>query len=69
MLLVTGAGGVGKSTVRALIAEELAPQVRAVELTQIAAPARPGITIPSRRLTVNLIDDMLASTHNDGRRR
>lgn len=38
MLLVTGASGVGKSTVRALIAEELAPQVRAVELTQIAGP-------------------------------
>jgi len=36
MLLVTGASGVGKSTVRALIAEELAPEVRAVELTQIA---------------------------------
>jgi predicted ABC-type ATPase len=36
MLLVTGASGVGKSTVRALIAEELAPNVRAVELTQIA---------------------------------
>jgi broad-specificity NMP kinase len=38
MLLVTGASGVGKSTVRALIAEELAPEVRAVELTQIAGP-------------------------------
>jgi broad-specificity NMP kinase len=38
MLLVTGASGVGKSTVRRLIAEELAPEVRAVELTQIAGP-------------------------------
>jgi predicted ABC-type ATPase len=38
MLLVTGASGVGKSTVRALIAEELAPEVRTVELTQIAGP-------------------------------
>jgi broad-specificity NMP kinase len=38
MLLVTGASGVGKSTVRRLIAEELAPAVRAVELTQIAGP-------------------------------
>jgi len=38
MLLVTGASGVGKSTVRRLIAEELAQQVRAVELTQIAGP-------------------------------
>ncbi len=38
MLLVTGASGVGKSTVRALIAAELAPDVRAVELTQIAGP-------------------------------
>src|SRR6201995_4912353 len=38
MLLVTGASGVGKSTVRALIAEDLAPRVRAVELTQIAGP-------------------------------
>jgi broad-specificity NMP kinase len=38
MLLVTGASGVGKSTVRRLIAEELEPEVRAVELTQIAGP-------------------------------
>ena len=38
MLLVTGASGVGKSTARRLIAERLAPQVRAVELTQIAGP-------------------------------
>ena len=38
MLLVTGASGVGKSTVRRLIAEELEPEVHAVELTQIAGP-------------------------------
>jgi hypothetical protein len=38
MLLVTGASGVGKSTVRRLITEELEPEVRAVELTQIAGP-------------------------------
>jgi broad-specificity NMP kinase len=38
MLLVTGASGVGKSTVRRLIAVELGPEVRAVELTQIAGP-------------------------------
>jgi broad-specificity NMP kinase len=38
MLLVTGASGVGKSTVRRLIAEQLEPEVRAVELTQIAGP-------------------------------
>ncbi|HEX3362180.1 MAG TPA: hypothetical protein VHS74_14390 [Solirubrobacterales bacterium] len=38
MLLVTGASGAGKSTVRLLIAEELAPEVRAVELTQVAGP-------------------------------
>lgn len=39
-LLVTGASGVGKSTVRRLIADELGPEVRAVELTQIAGPPR-----------------------------
>lgn len=38
MLLVTGASGVGKSTVRRLIAAELAPEVRAVELTEVAGP-------------------------------
>jgi len=38
MLLLTGASGAGKSTVRALIAAELAPEVRTVELTQIAGP-------------------------------
>jgi hypothetical protein len=34
-LLLTGASGVGKSTVRALVAEELTPEVRCVELGQI----------------------------------
>jgi broad-specificity NMP kinase len=38
MLLVTGASGVGKSTVRGLIAAELEPEVRTVELTQVAGP-------------------------------
>jgi hypothetical protein len=41
LLLVTGASGVGKSTVRRLLADELAPAVRAVELTQVVEiPAR-----------------------------
>jgi hypothetical protein len=35
LLLVTGASGVGKSTVRRLLTDELAPAVRAVELTQV----------------------------------
>ncbi len=41
LLLVTGASGVGKSTVRRLVADELKPAVRAVELAQIVEiPAR-----------------------------
>lgn len=41
LLLVTGASGVGKSTVRQLLADELEPAVRAVELAQVVEiPAR-----------------------------
>jgi hypothetical protein len=41
LLLVTGAGGVGRSKVRRRLAEELAPTVRAVELAQVVEiPAR-----------------------------
>jgi hypothetical protein len=44
LLLVTGASGVGKSTVRSLVAEELAPAVESVELVHVlplrAAPTR-----------------------------
>lgn len=41
LLLVTGASGVGKSTVRRLLADELGPTVRAVELAQVVEiPAR-----------------------------
>ncbi|MGH2940153.1 MAG: hypothetical protein ACRDPE_18750 [Solirubrobacterales bacterium] len=41
LLLVTGASGVGKSTVRRLLADELPSAVRAVELAQVVEiPAR-----------------------------
>ncbi|AXH37459.1 hypothetical protein DVJ78_17920 (plasmid) [Humibacter sp. BT305] len=44
LLLVTGASGVGKSTVRTLVEEELAPLVESVELAHVlplrAAPTR-----------------------------
>lgn len=41
LLLLTGASGVGKSTVRRLLANELEPAVRAVELAQVVEiPAR-----------------------------
>jgi hypothetical protein len=41
LLLVTGASGVGKSTVRRLLADELPAAVRAVELAQVVdIPAR-----------------------------
>jgi broad-specificity NMP kinase len=41
LLLVTGASGVGKSTVRRLISDQLPPGVRAVELAHVVAiPAR-----------------------------
>jgi hypothetical protein len=36
LLLVTGASGVGKSTLRAVVAPELAPQVESVELKDLA---------------------------------
>jgi broad-specificity NMP kinase len=36
LLLITGASGVGKSTVRAVVAGELSPQVESVELTDVA---------------------------------
>jgi hypothetical protein len=36
LLLITGASGVGKSTVRAVIAPELSPQVASVELADLA---------------------------------
>ena len=41
LLLVTGASGVGKSTVRRLLADRLPEDVRAVELAQVVEiPAR-----------------------------
>jgi len=36
LLLITGASGVGKSTVRAIVGPELSPQVESVELTDLA---------------------------------
>ncbi|MBV9418115.1 MAG: hypothetical protein JO363_24235 [Solirubrobacterales bacterium] len=36
LLLITGASGVGKSTVRAVVAPELSPQVESVELRDLA---------------------------------
>jgi hypothetical protein len=39
-LLVTGASGAGKSTVRRLIADQLAPEVECVELRDVAAVPR-----------------------------
>jgi hypothetical protein len=43
-LLVSGASGAGKSSVRALVAPRLAPRVRCVELRDVAAiPAFPDI--------------------------
>src|SRR5690348_11688862 len=35
LLLITGASGVGKSTVRAAVAAELSPQVESVELAEL----------------------------------
>jgi broad-specificity NMP kinase len=43
-LLVTGASGAGKSTVRRLVAPDLAPAIECVELHDIVSvPARPDI--------------------------
>jgi hypothetical protein len=44
LLLITGASGVGKSTVRALIAPEIAPTVECVELSQLT----PLPVVPTR---------------------
>jgi NAD(P)-dependent dehydrogenase (short-subunit alcohol dehydrogenase family) len=45
LLLVTGASGVGKSTARRLLADEVAPSVRVVELAQVVEiPARYDIS-------------------------
>lgn len=38
LLLITGASGVGKSTVRALVEPDLAPMVECVELLQLTTP-------------------------------
>jgi broad-specificity NMP kinase len=38
LLLITGASGVGKSTVRTIVARELSPEVECVELLDIAPP-------------------------------
>ena len=38
MLLITGASGVGKSTVRTIVARELSPEVECVELLDLTPP-------------------------------
>jgi len=39
LLLITGASGVGKSTVRAIVAPELSPRVQCVELLDLMRPS------------------------------
>jgi adenylate kinase family enzyme len=52
MLLVTGASGVGKSTVRRLIAEELAPEVPVIDTTELTpAEAAADVVAWCRALT------------------
>jgi hypothetical protein len=52
-MLVTGASGVGKSTVRSLIAPELVPVVECVELLDLT-PRPPAITRAWRQQTAEL---------------
>lgn len=53
LLLLTGASGVGKSTVHALIAPELLPEVECVELLQLS-PSPAAITLVWRQQTAEL---------------
>lgn len=53
LLLITGASGVGKSTVRTLVASELSPSVECVELMDLSGRP-PGVTRVWRQQTAEV---------------
>ena len=53
LLLITGASGVGKSTIRTIVAPELSPQVECVELLDLT-PAPDAMTLAWRQRTAEV---------------
>jgi broad-specificity NMP kinase len=66
LLLVTGSSGVGKSTVRRLITEELAPEVRAVELAHVVE-FPPRLDRVWRHRSVERVVQLAIEEHEAGR--
>lgn len=66
LLLVTGASGVGKSTVRALVAAELAPAVECVELLSLT-PMPTAMTKVWRQQTAELAVRRAVELQESGR--
>jgi hypothetical protein len=66
LLLLTGASGVGKSTVRALVADRIAPAIHAVELRDVVPiPAAPDLAW-RQRATEEVLQQAIA-LQADGR--
>jgi len=66
LLLITGASGVGKSTVRAMIASQLAPDVECVELLDLV-PAPPAMTRVWRQQSAEAAVRRAAELQSSGR--
>lgn len=65
LLLLTGASGVGKSTVRALVAERVLPRIRAVELRDVVAiPPAPDLAW-RQRATEAVLQQAIALQRDD----
>lgn len=66
MLLLTGASGVGKSTVRTVIAPELPPEVECVELLGLTPPPK-AMTAAWRQQTAELAVQRAVELQAEGR--
>lgn len=66
LLLITGASGIGKSTVRSLVAPELAPAVECVELADLTERT-PGMTLAWRQRTAEIAVRRAVALQTSGR--